>query len=102
MKLPFPAHIQDFTDQVAHFMWLSDFFIGKPGPGSVSEALAMRLTVIVQDSLTTLAQERYNVEWIPRAGCRHSGEADTRICRARWANCSNPGIAAPCCAVSKR
>jgi 1,2-diacylglycerol 3-beta-galactosyltransferase len=68
LKLPFPVHIQDFTDQVASFMWLSDFFIGKPGPGSVSEALAMRLPVIVQDDLRTLAQERYNVQWIREQG----------------------------------
>jgi hypothetical protein len=39
MDLPFPAHIQGFTDNVARYMWLSDFFIGKPGPGSVSAAL---------------------------------------------------------------
>jgi UDP-N-acetylglucosamine:LPS N-acetylglucosamine transferase len=49
-------------------MWLSDFFIGKPGPGSVSEALAMRLPVIVHDNVTTLAQERYNVRWIREQG----------------------------------
>jgi UDP-N-acetylglucosamine:LPS N-acetylglucosamine transferase len=68
LKLPFPVHIQDFTDQVASFMWLSNVFIGKPGPGSVSEALAVRLPVIVQDDLRTLAQERYNVQWIREQG----------------------------------
>jgi 1,2-diacylglycerol 3-beta-galactosyltransferase len=68
LDLPYPAHIQDFTDKVMRFMWLSDFFIGKPGPGSVSEALAMQLPVIVQDNVTTLAQERYNVEWIREKG----------------------------------
>jgi UDP-N-acetylglucosamine:LPS N-acetylglucosamine transferase len=45
-------------------MSLSDFFTGKPGPGSVSEALAMGLPVIVEAGSKTLAQERYNVEWI--------------------------------------
>jgi UDP-N-acetylglucosamine:LPS N-acetylglucosamine transferase len=68
LKLPYAVHVQDFTDNVAYFMWLSDFFIGKPGPGSVSEALAMRLPVIVQDDLRTLAQERYNVQWIREQG----------------------------------
>jgi UDP-N-acetylglucosamine:LPS N-acetylglucosamine transferase len=63
-NLPFPAHVQGFTENVAHYMSLSDFFRGKPGPGSVSEALAMGLPVIVEAGSKTLAQERYNVEWI--------------------------------------
>jgi len=45
-------------------MHLSDFFIGKPGPGSLSEALAMKLPVIVERNAWTLPQERYNAEWI--------------------------------------
>jgi 1,2-diacylglycerol 3-beta-galactosyltransferase len=49
-------------------MWLSDFFIGKPGPGSVSEALAMGLPVIVEAGLKTMAQERYNIQWILEQG----------------------------------
>jgi 1,2-diacylglycerol 3-beta-galactosyltransferase len=49
-------------------MWLSDFFVGKPGPGSVSEALAMRLPVIVHAGARTMAQERFNVEWIREQG----------------------------------
>jgi hypothetical protein len=68
MKFPFPVHVQGFTEHVAHYMWLSEFFIGKPGPGSVSEALAMGLPVIVEAGSKTLAQERYNVEWIEQQG----------------------------------
>src|SRR5262250_3601112 len=45
-------------------MQLADFFIGKPGPGSVSEALAMRLPVIVECNSWTLPQERYNCDWV--------------------------------------
>jgi UDP-N-acetylglucosamine:LPS N-acetylglucosamine transferase len=45
-------------------MRLSDFFIGKPGPGSISEALAMKLPVIVERNAWTLPQERYNADWI--------------------------------------
>ncbi len=45
-------------------MQLSDFFVGKPGPGSISEALAMRLPVVVERNAWTLPQERYNTEWI--------------------------------------
>ena len=43
---------------------MADFFIGKPGPGSISEALAMRLPVIVERNPWTLAHERYNADWI--------------------------------------
>jgi UDP-N-acetylglucosamine:LPS N-acetylglucosamine transferase len=45
-------------------MTLADFFIGKPGPGSISEALAMKLPVIVERNIRTLAHERYNADWI--------------------------------------
>ena len=49
-------------------MELADFFIGKPGPGSISEALAKRLPVIVQKNAWTLAHERYNADWVEEQG----------------------------------
>jgi UDP-N-acetylglucosamine:LPS N-acetylglucosamine transferase len=46
-------------------MYLSDFFVGKPGPGSISEAVAMKLPVIVErPNAFTLPQERYNPTWV--------------------------------------
>ncbi len=45
-------------------MALSDFFIGKPGPGSISEALSKRLPVIIDCNAWTLPQERYNARWV--------------------------------------
>jgi len=45
-------------------MHLADFFIGKPGPGSVSEAIHMKLPVIVECNAWTLPQERYNAAWV--------------------------------------
>ena len=56
--------VEGFTTQVPFYMTLSDFFIGKPGPGSVSEAVAMSLPVIVERNAWTLPQERYNADWI--------------------------------------
>ncbi|ARV58024.1 hypothetical protein BZZ01_04680 [Nostocales cyanobacterium HT-58-2] len=53
-----------FTQDVPYYMHLSDFFIGKPGPGCISEALAMKLPVIVERNWLTLIQERYNTDWI--------------------------------------
>jgi hypothetical protein len=45
-------------------MALSSFFIGKPGPGSISEALQFHLPVIVECNGRTLPQERYNAQWV--------------------------------------
>jgi 1,2-diacylglycerol 3-beta-galactosyltransferase len=56
--------VEGFTTQIPFYMLLSDFFIGKPGPGSVSEAVAMRLPVIIERNAWTLPQERYNAEWV--------------------------------------
>ena len=59
-----PIHVEGFTTQIPYFMALSDFFIGKPGPGSISEALAKRLPVIIDCNAWTLPQERYNAQWV--------------------------------------
>lgn len=60
--------VEGFTNQIPFYMALSDFFIGKPGPGSVSEAVAMHLPVIVERNAWTLPQERYNAEWAAERG----------------------------------
>jgi hypothetical protein len=60
--------VEGFTKQIPFYMHLSDFFIGKPGPGSVSEAAHMGLLVIVERNAWTLPQERYNAEWIREQG----------------------------------
>jgi UDP:flavonoid glycosyltransferase YjiC (YdhE family) len=57
-------YVEGFTTAVPYYMHLSDFFIGKPGPGSLSEALAKQLPVITVCNLWTLPQERYNARWI--------------------------------------
>jgi len=53
-----------FTTEVPYYMQLADFFIGKPGPGSLSEALLMKLPAIVERNARTMPQERYNVDWL--------------------------------------
>jgi len=57
-------YVEGFTTEVPYYMCLADFFIGKPGPGSISEALAMKLPVIVERNARTLPQERYNADWV--------------------------------------
>ncbi len=64
MDTNFPKYVEEFTSEIPYYMHLSDFFVGKPGPGSISEAIAMRLPVVVERNAWTLPQERYNTEWI--------------------------------------
>jgi 1,2-diacylglycerol 3-beta-galactosyltransferase len=59
-----PMFVEGFTSAIPQYMALADFFIGKAGPGSISEAFAMGLPVIVERNAWTLAHERYNADWI--------------------------------------
>ena len=61
-------HVVGFTREVPHLMRMADFFIGKPGPGSISEAIAMGLPVIIESNNWTLPQERYNAVWTEEQG----------------------------------
>ncbi|MEO8661557.1 MAG: galactosyldiacylglycerol synthase [Bryobacteraceae bacterium] len=68
MKTRIPKFVEGFTKEIPYYMHISDFFIGKPGPGSISEALQMKLPVIVERNAWTLPQERYNTEWVQERG----------------------------------
>jgi UDP-N-acetylglucosamine:LPS N-acetylglucosamine transferase len=57
-----------FTDEVADVMRLADFFIGKPGPGAISEAVQLGLPVIAIKNAWTMPQERYNAQWVREQG----------------------------------
>jgi Glycosyltransferase family 28 C-terminal domain len=61
---PTPRLVEGFTANMPYYMQLADFFIGKPGPGSIAEALAMGLPVMVENNAWTLPQERYNALWV--------------------------------------
>jgi UDP-N-acetylglucosamine:LPS N-acetylglucosamine transferase len=63
-----PILVVGFAQNVEYYMALADFFIGKPGPGSISEALQFHLPVIVECNSRTLPQERYNAEWVTEKG----------------------------------
>ena len=56
--------VEGFTKEIPYYMHLADFFIGKPGPGSISEALHLGLPVIVESNAWTLPQERFNAQWV--------------------------------------
>jgi UDP-N-acetylglucosamine:LPS N-acetylglucosamine transferase len=63
-----PIFVEEFTSEVPRYMQLADYLIGKAGPGSISEAIAMRLPVVVECNAWTLPQERYNAEWVRQQG----------------------------------
>ena len=53
-----------FTREVPRWMQLADLFIGKPGPGSLSEAVQMGLPVVTFVNGASIPQEVYNGEWV--------------------------------------
>ena len=68
LRTPNRLLLEGFTSEIPSYMHISDFFIGKPGPGSISEALHMRLPVIVERNAWTLPQERFNADWVRERG----------------------------------
>ena len=63
MNLPYPHRILTYTTEIPYYFSLSDFLVCKPGPGTISEALVSRLTLLL-DRRNVLPQERYNLKWI--------------------------------------
>jgi len=63
-----PIHVVGFTKEVHRLMRAADFLIGKPGPGSIAEAMVQKLPVLVECNPWTLPQERYNAEWVTEKG----------------------------------
>ena len=59
-----PVHVVGFTKDVHRLMRAADFLIGKPGPGSIAEAMVRQLPVLIECNSWTLPQERYNAQWV--------------------------------------
>jgi hypothetical protein len=59
-----PVNVLGFTTQVPRLMRAADFLIGKPGPGSIAEAMVRKLPVLIECNAWTLPQERYNADWV--------------------------------------
>jgi hypothetical protein len=63
-KWKMPVHVVGFTKEIHKLMHAADFLIGKPGPGSIAEAMVRKLPVLVELNAWTLPQERYNAAWV--------------------------------------
>jgi 1,2-diacylglycerol 3-beta-galactosyltransferase len=59
-----PTKVIGFTKEIHKLMRAADFLIGKPGPGSIAEAMVRKLPVLIECNSWTLPQERYNAEWV--------------------------------------
>ncbi len=68
LQRPAPHAVLGFTREVARTMALADWFVGKPGPGSLSEALHMGLPVITFSNAWTMPQECFNTRWVEQHG----------------------------------
>jgi lipid A disaccharide synthetase len=63
-KWRIPVNVIGFTKEIHKWMRAADFLIGKPGPGSIAEAMVRKLPVLIECNAWTLPQERYNCEWV--------------------------------------
>ncbi|HEY1656656.1 MAG TPA: glycosyltransferase [Candidatus Tumulicola sp.] len=64
--LPTPMHVLGFTDKVPEYFRAVDLLVTKAGPGTLAEANAAQLPVVVYDYVP--GQERGNVDFV-----RHNG-----------------------------
>ena len=82
-------HVEGFTREVPRFMRLADFFIGKPGPGSISEAVAMGLPGDHRTQPLDAAAGALQRRLGGRAGRRHlAAQFQTRRSWTRCGRCS--------------
>lgn len=63
-KWRMPVKVIGFTKEIHKLMRAADFLIGKPGPGSIAEAMVRKLPVLIECNSWTLPQERYNAAWV--------------------------------------
>jgi processive 1,2-diacylglycerol beta-glucosyltransferase len=57
-----------FTDRVSDLMAVSNLLITKPGPGTINEAIAMKLPMLIDNTDISLFWERANVDIVLKYG----------------------------------
>ncbi|GAB6043771.1 glycosyltransferase family protein [Endothiovibrio diazotrophicus] len=87
---PFPVVIEGYTREVPRYLGVADLFVGKPGPGSASEALALGLTLLL-DRPMALPQERALLGWVEQEG----------LGRAFTTTASFADVVRECCAAGR-
>lgn len=57
-----------FTNRISDLMAISDVIITKPGPGTINEAIAMKLPMLIDNTHVSLFWERANVDIVMNYG----------------------------------
>ena len=73
----FPMRVFGFTNQVYELMSESDLIITKAGPGTIAEAMAMNLPIIITSWLP--GQEEGNVQFVVRANVGRVSKDPKRV-----------------------
>ncbi|HEY9723088.1 MAG TPA: glycosyltransferase [Oscillatoriaceae cyanobacterium] len=67
-KIEMPLKVFGFTDQMPLLMDASDVLIAKPGPGTIAEAIAKELPLLIDAQREPMLQEKGNLELVARQG----------------------------------
>lgn len=57
-----------YTERISDIMAVSDVIITKPGPGTINEAIAMKLPILIDNTDMSLFWERANVDMVMKYG----------------------------------
>ncbi len=57
-----------YTNRVSDLMAVSDLIVTKPGPGTINEAIAMKLPMLIDNTAISLFWERANVDIVLKYG----------------------------------
>jgi UDP-N-acetylglucosamine:LPS N-acetylglucosamine transferase len=74
-RVEMPIKVFGFTDQMHNLMDAADVLVGKPGPGTIAEAIAKELPLLIDALREPMTQEAGNLEMVVRQGL---GEKITR------------------------
>ncbi len=60
-----------YTDRISDLMAVADLIVTKPGPGTINEAIAMKLPILIDNTDNSLFWERANVDIVLKYGIGH-------------------------------
>lgn len=60
--------VMGFTEKIADLMAISDLIITKPGPGTINEAMALHVPVLLDGTMTPLYWEKANMDLVVHYG----------------------------------
>lgn len=87
---PFPHLVLGYRDDIHRYLALADLFVGKAGPQSISEALALGLPLLI-DEWRVLPQERALTRWVKASGVGATFSRPAQFVREAQALAARPG-----------